>query len=271
MLGNRFSSALNRSNGRWDEHATSVDAEHGANNSIIAVRAVRVGDYGGCSIGTTRGSVLTIDPDMPEAESLKTWFQGRGNASFEHMSKGGGGGAGGPAPRKFVADIEKESLGSGAKPDIFSLTCYTTMFFTEKNWQYPSNPENKKKVVEDGDGWRDESTGSFIKDCQRRYIVPVSFSDSTGRHIMTAFDDQAKSLLGVSADELYEMSNSDEAEAKNVWKKATFKPCVLKVRAKKETYNDEERVKCAIMDLQPLNFVSESKALLDRIQRYRLE
>ena len=29
----------------------------------------------------------------------------------------------------------------------------------EKTWQYPSNPENKRKVTEEGDMWRDEKTG----------------------------------------------------------------------------------------------------------------
>ena len=33
---------------------------------------------------------------------------------------------------------------------------------------YAANPETKKKVVEDGNGWIDESTGDRLEKCQRR-------------------------------------------------------------------------------------------------------
>lgn len=44
----------------WDEHAMAVTEEQQGNNTIVAVRAVRISDYNGCSLSTTRTSVVQV-------------------------------------------------------------------------------------------------------------------------------------------------------------------------------------------------------------------
>jgi hypothetical protein len=43
---------------------------------------------------------------------------------------------------------------------------------------------------------------------------------------------------------------------------------VCKVRAKSETWEDKSRVKCAILDMKPVDFKAESKMLLEQIAAY---
>jgi len=258
----------------WDDHAMTVTEEHAGNNTIVAVRSVRVSNYNGCSINTTRASMVQINPSLKEAEELREWMATRGDASFQAVGGGGKGGVGGPAPRKMMADIARQGLGLKDKPDIFTVRG-TVSYFRNKEkdgkdmvWQYPSNPETKKKVVESGGEWLDESTGKVLPACQRRYILGVKVEDFSGSHFFTAFDDQGKSMLGKSADDLYELHQMDPPAAEAVWKQGLFQQCVFKVRAKNERYQDQDRVKCSILDCQPIRYKEESALLLEQIRKY---
>jgi replication factor A1 len=257
----------------WDSNAEAIDASAASDKAVLAVRAVRVSDYGGCSINTTRGSIMQLNPELPEAAALREWYDSKGGAPAL-TSVGGGAGAGaggaGPAPRKYMSDIESEALGMKEKPDYFSVRATLMYVNHEKTWQYPSNPENKRKVTEEGGAWRDEKTGQIIDKCERRYIVPVSFTDLTGRHFLTVFDDDAKKIFGQTADDLFELQQQDEAAFQQVFKDAFFKEYVLKVRAKAETYQDQTRVKCSVVAADHVNFRSEGKLLLDTIRKYGL-
>ena len=73
----------------------------------------------------------------------------------------------------------------------------------------------------------------------------------------------------MSADELYEIeSGNNTAAFKDAWNKALFSTHVIKVRAKSEMWEEKSRIKCSIVDMQPLNYVTESKTMLERIRLY---
>jgi replication factor A1 len=103
-----------------------------------------------------------------------------------------------------------------------------------------------------------------------RYITSFKFSDPTGQLYMTVFDDDCQKLLGMSADELYEMEISPGMDGafKDVWKRTLFTEHVVRVRAKSEIWEDKARIKCTVVDMKPVNYVEESKLLLDKIRNY---
>ena len=117
--------------------------------------------------------------------SWQEWYTSGGDkATFSSVSSAGGsGGGGGTAARKYISDIEKEGLGTTPdKASYFELKCSIVMATAaqpseanekKRAWCYAANPENKKKVVEEGNGWRDESTNpaTYLEKCQRRYLV----------------------------------------------------------------------------------------------------
>lgn len=43
----------------------------------------------------------------------------------------------------------------------------------------------------------------------------------------------------------------------------------MKMKAVEEVYNDEPRVKCTVVGVDGVNFVSESEELLKKINQYR--
>jgi len=263
----------------WDYLADEVLESHAAAHDVVAIRSLRVTDYNGCSLNTSRSSVIQINPELDETTALKEWYSSDGSkASFTSVSTGGGGagGGGGAAPRKYISDIEKEKLGMGEKPSYFELRCSITYATAtqesaegkKRTWQYPSNPENKKKVVQDGSGWRDESNNTYMDKCQRRYISAFKFSDLTSSVFMTMFDDECQKVLGMNADEAYELEESNADAFKALFQNALFSEHLVKVRAKSEVWEGETRVKCQVVGLKPLDYAQESKALLERIRNY---
>lgn len=134
---------------------------------------------------------------------------------------------------------------------------------------YTANPETKKKVVMEGAGWRDDSTGKYLDECQRRYIANFRFTDETGQTYMTVFDEHCQKLLGMSADDLYKLEMEESSSAfRDVWNKALFSQHIIKVRAKSEEWEGQHRLKCSVTDMQPVSYADESKYLLERIRNY---
>ena len=71
---------------------------------------------------------------------------------------------------------------------------------------------------------------SFCLQCNYRYILNMSIIDESGSTWVTAFNDQAEKLLGVTARELFEMRTSDnQAGYDKVFADCLFKPFIAKV------------------------------------------
>ncbi len=76
----------------WGVEAEEFD---GTNCPVVAIKCAKVSDFGGRSLGTMMGSTLTVNPDIPEAHTLKGWYDSVGkdeNTQSISGQRGGGGG-----------------------------------------------------------------------------------------------------------------------------------------------------------------------------------
>jgi len=64
----------------------------------------------------------------------------------------------------------------------------------------------------------------------------VSLGDFSGNQWATCFQESAEALLGVSAQEVGDLFHDDK-QFQEVFNKAAFKTCILRLRAKMENYN----------------------------------
>ena len=58
----------------------------------------------------------------------------------------------------------------------------------------------------------------------------MSIMDDTGSTWVTAFNDQAEKLLGITARELFEMRCAEASDYDRVFAECLFKPIIAKVR-----------------------------------------
>ena len=55
----------------------------------MAIKGAKVSDFGGRSLSTLMSSVLMLNPDIPEAHSLRGWFDSVGkNEESQSISAG---------------------------------------------------------------------------------------------------------------------------------------------------------------------------------------
>jgi replication factor A1 len=258
----------------WNQQAEKYNEELLGGNPVMAVKTLRVSDYGGKSLSTSFGTQVVINPDMKEAHDLKGWYdtQGKG-ADFENLSKGGGAGSG-KDPRKNFEQIEDEGLGRNEKPDYF-ITQGTVTFYKHDNerppWYNacPSEGCNKRVNPDEQGGWICEKCNKTYPTCQPRFILSVMACDASGSHWLNAFNDTAEQLLGKTAAEMNDLKQSgNEGAYEAVYEAANFKTFNFKIRAKSDTYQDETRVRCHIIGASGLDFKAESLLLLDQIEAY---
>ncbi|KAF1330063.1 Replication protein a 70 kda dna-binding subunit, partial [Globisporangium splendens] len=257
----------------WNEQA-QADCSSWTNN-VVAIKGCRVSEYNGRSIGTLSSSSFAVNPTIPEAGHLLNWFNTGGSAthvkSLSASSGGfGGGGLGTFSERSVVSDIKSKQLGFGQKPDYITVKGTVNFIKHDTGIYYQACTKCQKKVVPDvAQNFTCEKCQTSYKTCENRYIMSVVVLDHTGSTWTTCFNDQGKVVLnGKTADEIGELRETNPALFEAAFKEALFKQYVFRLRVKAENVQEELRVKAGVVNLEPINFVNESKDLLQAIAQY---
>ncbi|KAH7432356.1 hypothetical protein KP509_07G018700 [Ceratopteris richardii] len=238
---------------------------------VMALKAGRISDFSGKSVGTISSSQILINPNLQESFEVKEWFERVGrNTAFQSISKEGASGSR-PETRKTVAQIKDEGLGRSEKPDWISLKA-TISFIKTDLFCYTACPlpvgdrQCNKKVINNGDGtWRCDRCDKSIAECDYRYLLSVQVQDHTGVTWVTAFQEAAEELMGVPAKELYMWKQDESLKFQELIQKLLFSQHLFKLKIKEESYNDEQRVKSTVVKSERVDFAAENKYLIDLI------
>ncbi|KAF7126680.1 hypothetical protein RHSIM_Rhsim11G0025400 [Rhododendron simsii] len=241
---------------------------------ILAVKAGRVNDFNGKAVGTISTSQLIIEPDFPEARRLREWFEkeGRNTPSISISRETS---LGRTDVRKTISQIKDERLGTSEKPDWITVNA-TISFIKVDNFCYTACPimigdrQCNKKVTNNGDGkWRCDRCDQSVDECDYRYILQFQIQDHTGLTWVTAFQESGLEILGLSAKELYFMKYEEQEDERfgEILRKVLFNKFVFKLKIKEEMFSDEQRVKTTVVKAERVNFSSESRFLLDLVNK----
>ena len=270
----------------WGEKATRAQTDY-AGTPVVAFRRARVSDYGGKSL--SGGDGIDINPDIPEAQHLRGWWQSSGSSaaaarSLSSTSYGGGGKMDSLKDRKDIASIKNESLGytNPDKPDWLSFKA--TISFIKKDKEggawYPAcansgEPcKNRFKVTQTTDGqWYCDKCQGTYQNCIRRWIFSGVVEDGTSSTWVSFFNEQAETLFaGATADDVYNKTYSGEGHDQDAYDsyfaRANFSECIFKCKVKNEMVNDESRVKTSVYSLHPVDYAKESLDLLAAIDKF---
>ncbi|CAJ2647016.1 unnamed protein product [Trifolium pratense] len=246
---------------------------------ILSVKSARVNDFNGKSVGTITTSQLIVEPDFPEALTLKEWFDKEGrNVPSQSISRESSS-FGQSEVRKTVNQIKDENLGTKEKPDWISI-CANIAFIRGEPFCYTACPikigdrQCNKKVTNNGDGkWRCDRCDQSFDDCDYRYLLQLQIQDHTAITWVTAFQEGGEEIIGMPAKDLYllKYEESDDVASATIFRKALFAKYVFKLKVKEETFNDESRVKSTIVKAEKVNFASDSRSCLDLIDKLMSE
>ncbi|CAD5166633.1 replication protein A 70 kDa DNA-binding subunit A-like [Musa acuminata AAA Group] len=247
---------------------------------VLAIKAGRVSDFSGKSIGTISSSQLFINPDFPEAHRLKDWYNREGkNMSALSISRDTTTMSRTDVVRKTVSQIKDEGLGRSEKPDWITVKA-TITFIKVDNFCYTACPLMvgdrlcNKKVNNNGDGtWHCDRCDQSFPECEYRYLLQFQIQDHTGMTWVTAFQEGGEEILGVTAKELYSLKYQEQDDLKfaEIIRRVLFHQHLFKLKVKEETFSDEQRVKSTVIKAEKVNPSSESIYLLGLIEKLLTE
>ena len=121
----------------------------------------------------------------------------------------------------------------------------------------------------DGNYHCERCQGTF-PNCVRKFIFSATLTDDSSTTWVSLFDDQARVLLeGISADDVYEKTYAQgDIDSYNAYfDKALFSEWIFTCKVKQEMVQDEMRIKTSVYALHPVDYVKESKELLQAIRK----
>ncbi|CAK0787257.1 hypothetical protein CVIRNUC_010475 [Coccomyxa viridis] len=256
------------------------EALNAGQHPILALKNAKIGDFNGRTLSTTSSTSVTLDPDIPEAGHLRQWYDNGGGAAGVTTLTSGSGGGGGKSDRRItLAMVKDEGLGTAGNTAFVQVAAWLSHIKTE-NIAYPActlqynGKQCSKKVQDSGGGqgdmqWYCERCAAYCQ-AEYRYMLSLQLEDHTGKEWVTAFQDEAKALVGRSADEMQALKDSGSPEFDDVLNAVKCKSYVFKLRISEDTWQDEQRIRINITRIDTMEFAKESTNLLELITKLTL-
>jgi len=251
----------------WGQDAEKFD-EYANRFPVLAIKGAKVSDFGGRSLSIPSSSNFIVNPDIPEAHTLRGWYDNGGADEQTSSLSGQGMGDSVGGTYKTIAQIKEENLGAGEKADFFNVRA-SLVFMKKENCLYQACPsaECNKKVNEENGQYRCEKCDRTYPDFKYRLMLQSNIADHTGNQWITSFQDSAEVILGCKSDKLGRLREESENEFDKLFSDASFTPFILKVRAKHETYQDESKLKCVTVAATPVDYKRECTRLIGEIKQ----
>ncbi|KAJ1528713.1 hypothetical protein ONE63_007106 [Megalurothrips usitatus] len=254
----------------WGQDAEEFD---GSCQPVVAVKGGKVNEFQGSKTVSLPGNAtFQINPDIPESHELKGWYDDEGStATFKSISQrtgGGGGGFGSDNDLITIKDARDQGLGSGGKPDYFSVKG-TLIMIKSENAIYQACPgENcNKKVIDQQNGmFRCEKCGRDYPNYKPRLLLSCSVGDWSDNAWVSIFQEVAEVILGKSPEELDELKQSSADAYQQVFQAAQFKSFTFRMRTQMSVYNDEQRMKMNVVSAKKIDHKAYCGSLLTELK-----
>mmetsp|Transcript_34718 Transcript_34718/g.81055 ORF Transcript_34718/g.81055 Transcript_34718/m.81055 type:complete len:772 (+) Transcript_34718:87-2402(+) len=272
---------------------------------VVFVKNVTVREWNGrFSVSSGSATSIEVNPDHPKAVDLVCKWEASGKPGLgQSMAPAKSSSAAAASHAELIEDVRERSLslgipqvtGQDANPGVQRYTIFGTLSQVniDRPPFYPACPELVERASMGGTQVQDTQggAGAARRTCNKkmtqeadgswkcsahhvhaaptyRYLCRFQVCDCTGALDIQAFDESASKLFGVSANEVaaqWELEGDLSRTAAEKLHQPLWKPLMLKLRAQKETYNSEERIKYAIMDSAPVTHATEAKRKLGDI------
>mmetsp|Transcript_45805 Transcript_45805/g.97909 ORF Transcript_45805/g.97909 Transcript_45805/m.97909 type:complete len:720 (-) Transcript_45805:74-2233(-) len=269
-----------------------------APNPVIFVKDARVSEFnGGKTLGTGWSTQLEFNPDHEKSFGLKAWYQTVGvSTSTKQLSMA----PGGARMRNSVLDLHEENKYIGLQGEngqvrdsnyhviraiILHIPHERPPYYMSCPQDVPKSAAQQRaddrspqaqqqtrkcmKKVENLGGMWSCAEGHQSPDPVPRYLLNLTLHDHSGQVYVTAFDEVGAKILGMDAGQLHEKylnKDNDEEGYDRVFSEATFQQAVFKLRSKKDSRYEEEKVKVVVQDMYAMNHADECKAMLKGLE-----
>ncbi|XP_017485028.1 PREDICTED: replication protein A 70 kDa DNA-binding subunit [Rhagoletis zephyria] len=252
----------------WGDEAVNFD---GYVQPVILVKGARVTEFnGGKSISMGSGSVMKINPDIPEGHKLRGWFDNGGGEHISNMISTRTGGAGGGFSTEWLTFHEARirNLGAGDKADYFQCKGIVHIVKSQ-NAFYKACPQQdcNKKVIDENNGhYRCERCNAVFPNFKYRLLINMSIGDWTSNRWVTCFSEVAEQMLKRSSQEIGELLENNPPEGEEVLSSINFTSYIFKLRSKMEMFGDMQRNKLTVQSVAPVDYKEYNKYLINNLK-----
>ncbi|KAH9417485.1 Vacuolar protein sorting-associated protein 53 [Dermatophagoides pteronyssinus] len=255
----------------WDYNAENFQ---GQPDQIIALKGVIVNDYRGKILSTRDTTHILIEPDLPEKDLLKLWYQSiveqndlsinfkclssdQSEIKNDNFNK-----------KRYIASITSIVVGQLLK---FQTNATIIGFNPIKYHMYKSCASSTnqclKKVLENEDGTYqclkcNEKSINF----QWRMIIQLFLADCSGSFYVTIFNNQIEQILKKSVSELATLIQTDENQYLKILNQIIFRQFSFNIYSRNDYYNGEMRLRNTVIQMNELKSKKHSSNLLQLIQ-----
>ena len=196
-------------------------------------------------------------------------------------SLGGVGGGSGNTPTLLMKEMTEIATQDedclGGKALYFNVNCEIAKIFTpeslERQMFYLACPTCKKKVIDDGTGYRCENCYKTYEDAVPTYNFSMAIQDHSEQRIVNCLGEVGEAILGMKCNEFYTL-HEDLDQVKQLGLAQQWKQLTLTIRAKFDanglsTSQDEgPNIRYSAIRAVPTNFKDHSSLLLKRLNLY---
>ncbi|AQK84362.1 Replication protein A 70 kDa DNA-binding subunit B [Zea mays] len=242
---------------------------------VVAIKSLKVFDFQGMSLSTIDRSTLEINPDLPEAKNLMSWYdsEGKDTSLVPISAEAGATRAGGFKSmyfdRVFLSYITSNPSMGQEKPVFFSLYAIISHIKPDQIMWYRACMTCNKKVTEVfRSGYWCEGCQKNDSECSLRYIMVIKVSDPTSEAWVSVFNEHAEKIIGCNADELDRIrkEQGDDIYVLKL-KEATWVPHLFRVSVTQHEYMNEKRQRITVRGEAPVDYAAESKYLVEEIAK----
>ncbi|CAE7255119.1 Replication protein A 70 kDa DNA-binding subunit C [Symbiodinium microadriaticum] len=280
----------------WGDTALSSEFEM---HQVIFLKKARVTEFNGQkSLSSPAG--MQHSPDHPQAFALIRSYQQlqQANPQAFQARTNWGSSAG---RRQTIEELRQEDIGLGAPPTPFQQPAgpgepksihrhwvvatmtnlpmdrppyYTACpHMTEASQPptsagQPSTRTCNKKVTQDGDGMWMCASGHKSQQPDFRYLCRLTVLDHTDKCEVNLYDEAVNKLLKCPAKDYAQVydggMNSGQLadQLRQLNGRMEWRKCLLRLRAQKEIWQENERVRYSVDEVQPVALVSDAKQML---------
>jgi replication factor A1 len=249
---------------------------------VLGCKGVRVGDFGGKNISTVAASQLVVNPeDCTETAALREWYSEKGQKMTAQALSNAPGGSKRQEWRIGMNQIRGEGLGLGGEP-AWVQALVAISYVRPERFSYPAckleyngKQCNKKVVQSDEPGadgrWFCDRCNASNDSPEHRYILSFKGMDHIGESWMTAFQETAPAITGISANDLVAL-HEEEARTENPsfsrkCKEFPWQLYVMKLKIVQEKYNDEDQLRVNVVRVDPVDYKAETAWTLAALAR----
>ncbi|KAM3724830.1 putative replication factor Asubunit [Dirofilaria immitis] len=240
----------------WGEQARTYDKE--IEGQTIGIKGAFVKEFNGnLSLSIGNSSRIELNMECAETTNLYRWYrETRPSVQARNLTTTSLTSDSYARDLRIIRLSELGALGRDSEKAVFFNITAMISSLKADGALYKSCGTNgcKKKVIELNNQYRCERCDVTLDKYKYVLLMTIEISDFSGSHWVTVFEDKATKLLKSDAEQLGHLLDNDLLDEYNeVFNAVRFREYTFRIRAKSEFYNDEEKIKWSVYDINEVN------------------